>query len=212
MNTAAVSRTHVIQRFIDLRCYKTYLEIGYGDGKNFEMVSVAVKHAVDPYVIGNSNVIAKTSDRFFEEAAAVGAKYDVIFIDGLHTHEQVARDHENALRCLKTNGVILLHDVNPTLPTHVRKLAEAEAAEDIGPWTGDAYKAWTQIRRASTFWTATIVDDFGVGIVDSSRVGERVNFDPPVSFEEFEASRNRFLRPISLDEIDRLDLKIGSLE
>jgi hypothetical protein len=199
MNVFEVSRTHIIQRFIDLRCYKTYLEIGYGDGENFNSISVAVKHAVDPYVTGNPNVIAKTSDQFFKEAVAVGAKYDIIFIDGLHTHDQVARDHENALLCLKPNGVMLLHDVNPALPSHVRQLADDET--DTGPWTGDAYKAWTQIRRASRFWTATILSDFGVGIVDCSRAADPVNFDPPASFEEFEASRERFLRPILLDDI-----------
>jgi hypothetical protein len=199
MNASLVSRTQVIQRFIDVRCYKTYLEIGYGDGENFELISVDVKHAVDPYITGNPNVIAKTSDQFFAEAVAVGAKYDIIFIDGLHTHDQVARDHVNALLCLKPKGVILLHDVNPTLPGHVRKLADGET--DTGPWTGDAYKAWTQIRRASKFWTATILSDFGVGIVDSSRAGEMVNFDPPASFEEFEASRELFLKPIRFDDI-----------
>ena len=94
MKTVALSRTDVIQRFIDLRSYNSYLEIGYGDGRNFEMVSVAVKHAVDPCVAGNPHVIAETSDRFFEEAVTVGAKFDLIFIDGLHTYEQVARDHE----------------------------------------------------------------------------------------------------------------------
>jgi hypothetical protein len=201
MKTVARCRTDVIQRFIDLRCYKTYLEIGYGDGSNFEMVSVAVKHAVDPYVTGKPHVITETSDRFFEEAAAAGAKYDVVFIDGLHTYEQVTRDHENALLCLASNGVILLHDMNPTEPSHVRILNGTEAPEEIGPWTGDAYKAWTRIRRTSRFWTATILDDYGVGIVDSSRPADLVNFDPPASFEEFAASRERFLNPIRLDQI-----------
>jgi hypothetical protein len=51
----------------------------------------------------------------------------------------------------------------------------AESQADAGPWTGNAHKAWTQIRRASEFWTATILDDFGVGIVDSSRAGDTVN-------------------------------------
>jgi hypothetical protein len=198
MSASKVSRTDVNQRFIDLRCYKTYLEIGYGDGENFNSISVAVKHAVDPYVTGNPHVMSKTSDQFFREAVAVGAKYDIIFIDGLHTHLQVARDHENALLCLKPNGVILLHDVNPTLPTHVRNLADGES--DTGPWTGDAYKAWTQIRRASKFWTATILSDFGVGIVDSSRPGDPVDFEPPASFEEFDASRELFLKPILFDD------------
>jgi hypothetical protein len=201
MKTAEVRRTHVIQRFIDLRCYKSYLEIGYGDGSNFEMISIAVKRAVDPYVTGNPHVISQTSDRFFDEASAVGAKYDVIFIDGLHTHEQVARDHDNALLCLEPNGVILVHDVNPTQSSHVRTLDGTEAPEEIGAWTGDAYKAWTRIRLTSRFWTATILDDYGVGIVDSSRPAEPVNFDPPANFEEFEASRERFLKPIRFDEI-----------
>ena len=201
MKTVALSRTDVIQRFIDLRSYNSYLEIGYGDGRNFEMVSVAVKHAVDPCVAGNPHVIAETSDRFFEEAVTVGAKFDLIFIDGLHTYEQVVRDHENALLCLESNGVILLHDVNPTEPSHVRTLDESEAPEEIGPWTGDVFKVWTRIRQTSRFWTATVVDDYGIGIVDSSRPAEMVKFDLPANFQEFAASRDLFLNPIRLDQI-----------
>lgn len=66
-----------------------------------------------------------TSDVFFDDIkcgfvkqkegslATVPAIFDVIFIDGDHTKEQVKRDFENSLRCLSDNGFIVIHDVLP---------------------------------------------------------------------------------------------------
>ena len=36
--------------------------------------------------------------------------FDVIFIDGLHHYKQCQKDCINALKFLKANGIILLHD------------------------------------------------------------------------------------------------------
>lgn len=195
-----VMRTDVIQRLIVARNYRTYLEIGYGPGENFHAIRCVVKHAVDPHAAPSPDVIAKTSDQFFEEADAVGSRYDLIFVDGLHTTAQVLRDYKGASRCLAPGGVILFHDVNPTRAAHVRGVEEFRA--EGGNWTGDVYKAWAVIRLASPYWTGTMPDEFGVGIVDTSRPAGRIDFtEPPTSFEEFAASRDRYLNPVRLDEI-----------
>ena len=39
--------------------------------------------------------------------------FDLVFIDGLHTYEQVKKDIINSLNCLKENGVVLVHDCMP---------------------------------------------------------------------------------------------------
>ena len=52
-----------------------------------------------------------TSDAFF--AVYDGRPPNVIFIDGDHRYEQVARDFENSLRLLEHGGIIFLHDTWP---------------------------------------------------------------------------------------------------
>ncbi len=192
-------RSQVIQRFAGLRHSRTYLEVGYGDGNNFQQITIPLKHSVDPYIHGLPDVTPATSDDFFEAAIASGDRYDMIFIDGNHTYEQVLRDYQNALRCLNRDGLILFHDVNPLHPDHVRPF-ERFCLEG-GVWTGDAYRAWAEIRRDCQSWTGTVLDDLGMGIVDTSRPGSPSGIEPPTSFAEFEASRRRYLNPILYEEI-----------
>jgi predicted O-methyltransferase YrrM len=62
---------------------------------------------VDILLGGN---IRSTSDDFFKQNLK---RYDIIFIDGNHCALQVRKDVLNALMALKSNGIILLHDVFP---------------------------------------------------------------------------------------------------
>ena len=50
------------------------------------------------------------SDDFFKTSKD---KFDVIFIDGLHTYDQVRRDVINSIKHLKEGGYIALHDMLP---------------------------------------------------------------------------------------------------
>ena len=79
------------------------------------------------------NVI--TSDGFFQFYNDSKILYDLIFIDGLHTFEQTAKDIVNVL--LKTshnNTDILVHDIIP-----INKfIATPHRATEH--WTGDVYK------------------------------------------------------------------------
>ena len=56
-----------------------------------------------------------TSDEFFSQNKET---FDLIFIDGLHIHEQVLKDIDNSLNVLNENGVILLHDCLPAKIWH----------------------------------------------------------------------------------------------
>ena len=48
-----------------------------------------------------------TSDIFFKNNED---KFDIIFLDGLHTYEQTIKDINNAIQSIEDDGVILVHD------------------------------------------------------------------------------------------------------
>lgn len=111
MNT----RTDVINYFIKYRNYRTYLEIGVDDGINFMNVDCSEKIGVDPsfaklHTSARPYCVRMTSDEFFNNIP-VDQLFDIIFIDGDHTYEQVVKDIANSKKHLSANGVIIMHDV-----------------------------------------------------------------------------------------------------
>src|SRR5690606_9283428 len=95
--------------------YQSYLEIGLGDGQNFESILCLFKSGVDPaipylHTLRNSSFYNMESDLFFLN---IHKQYDLIFIDGLHHAEQVEKDIVNGWCSLNVNGVLLLHDCSP---------------------------------------------------------------------------------------------------
>jgi len=109
--------------------YKNYLEIGIRNPwECFDHVQCENKDSVDPGFETNDNVAKYkyTSDEFFrvlennELDKETDFKWDVIFIDGLHTSYQVERDIKNSLNHLSENGTIVLHDCNPPTEYHAR--------------------------------------------------------------------------------------------
>tara|TARA_R100000008_G_scaffold1821_1_gene1439 strand:- start:31702 stop:32322 length:621 start_codon:yes stop_codon:yes gene_type:complete len=100
-----------IQWLIDDNNYKSFLEIGCFQGQTFNKIKCEIKHSVDP-APWTSATHKVTSDKFFETLDP-DYKYDIIFIDGLHTEEQCTKDAENALKHLAPKGIILFHDIDP---------------------------------------------------------------------------------------------------
>ena len=76
------------------------------------------------------------SDEFFEKNAGK-KKFDLVFIDGYHEHQQVLRDITNSLECLTENGTIVLHDMLP--PTR-----DLEAINR----TGTGWRAFADLRAS----------------------------------------------------------------
>lgn len=134
-----IERDLVINKVISKYNFKNpdYLEIGVQHGITFTKVNSINKDGVDPCIYGKYDFInyKMTSDDFF--ANHINKKYDIIFIDGLHTAYQVSKDIYNSIKNLKKGGIIILDDVYP----HNENEQFSVKLFYNGPQTGDVWKA-----------------------------------------------------------------------
>jgi hypothetical protein len=197
-----MTRVELINTLITRYQYTSYLEIGVNTpaqpGYSHKSINVPVKHGVDPNV---DTTYRTTSDDFF---ARCDRKYDIIFIDGLHLHEQVLRDIENALRCLSPLGVIVVHDCCPTSERTQRR-ERCTAA-----WHGDVWKAILMLRMTRPdLEIFTVNTDEGCAIV---RPGSQECYVPqpstnPYSWGHFCENYREILQLIDVpDFLGRLGL------
>lgn len=133
----------------------SYLEIGVETGSTFLDVSCQSKTGVDPSFsfdwksyngINGVELCQVTSDLFFDELDEL-VKYDIVFIDGLHTFEQTYRDIIHSMRHSHPHTIFLIDD---TVPCDVfstcrdqeeclRLRANLYHSSD-NRWHGDTYK------------------------------------------------------------------------
>jgi hypothetical protein len=115
----------------------SYLEIGVWMGETFKYIHSENKDGVDPGQYCDCDLVnyKMTSDVFFENN--ISKKYDIIFIDGLHTAYQVSKDLYNSIKNINNGGWIILDDVYP----HNEYEQECLNLRKIGPQTGDVWKA-----------------------------------------------------------------------
>jgi len=145
----------------------SYLEIGTSDFDSLFLAMGAKNVGVDPQPIQSVRfndspkeytVHLTTSDSFFEHYADAKDRYDLIFIDGLHTFEQAATDLVNAIiRCSHTGTDILIHDVIPIN----RTVANPNRETDF--WTGDVYKIIYLLRELDVRFT--VIDALPSGLL-----------------------------------------------
>jgi SAM-dependent methyltransferase len=130
-----------------------YLEIGCDRNEVFNSVPVDRKVGVDP---NRGGTIKTTSDAFFQSNRD---RFDVIYIDGLHTYEQVHKDVANAMRCLNPGGWVILHDLLPHnwIEAHVPRIA-------MGSWTGDVWKVAFELIETPGVEFRIVKVDNGVGV------------------------------------------------
>ena len=121
---------------------RTYLEIGVHNGDTFFDVEIEYKDAVDPHFLFETSPLTSEKVRFFSQTSDAfwtsdkPLKYDLIFIDGLHTFEQTFRDLLCSMRFSHDRTVWLIDD---TLPTDVVFSAipdQAKSYRCIGPVLG----------------------------------------------------------------------------
>ena len=158
-----MNRTDIINAFAGRRGYRDYLEIGGGgDGWNIDRVDCERKFALNPPSDRPAADRRVASDDFFRDCSA---RFDVIFIDGHHEEEQVARDIRNALAHLHPGGVVLLHDCLPPDEWHQRPYEDFRPGED---WNGAVWKSALRY-FASSPWACYVVDcDWGCGVIDTA--------------------------------------------
>lgn len=171
-----MERHRVIQSILDLYINPKYLEIGVEQGVTFHKLRAAMKYAVDPQfnfdannaakVNSNSRYFEVSSDKFFVELNW-DVKFDVIFLDGLHTFDQTLRDLMNAAAHLANGGVIVIDDVMPvSFASSIGSLTDLYAYRRAIPstdstWMGDVYKL--------VFFIANAMPSFSYASVQENR-------------------------------------------
>lgn len=188
------NRTQVINELIEANGFESYLEIGLGEGYNFRGVKCERKLGIDPKIskldfrrlCGDGVFGSITSDYFFENNTDT---FDLIFIDGDHTAEQVERDIVNAWNCLNKGGVIVLHDIYP------KTKESTNVPKTSSPWKGDVYKSFVGfIKKYPKINSYTTLDDTGLGFIWKSRHKVEADFIADISWEEFDKNRDELLR------------------
>ena len=195
-------RTDIINILIDKYKYKSYLEIGIGDGVNYNNIRCDYKENVDVVTDEtNSNLVINkmTSDDFFKLNTKT---YDIIFIDGLHTFEQTYTDILNALSVLNDGGIILAHDTLPPTKAHQRDITEYVVGNE---WNGTCWKAIAKLRyERNDLDIKTINTDWGVSLIRkgvSSIYSVYIEDDSDIySYEYFELNKHKLMNIISVDE------------
>lgn len=186
-----MERSAIIKHLIRTYDFKSYLEIGVRGRETLGQIDIPVVDGVDPNGQGNFTM---TSDEFFESHCT--RNYDLIFVDGLHLHEQVLKDVENGLTHLNDSGIIVLHDCLPEEEWH--QLREGVSGK---PWNGDVWKAFADLRSNRADLRMYVIDtDWGCGVV---RRGSQTTYQRPEegwTWEHFQQHRDELMNVVTVEE------------
>tara|TARA_B100001121_G_C18661783_1_gene609244 strand:- start:1036 stop:1710 length:675 start_codon:yes stop_codon:yes gene_type:complete len=183
------NRVEIIQKIINEKHYEKYLEIGCDRNENFSKIKIKTKVGVDPL---RGGTVRTTSDEFFKSNTE---KFDIIFLDGLHTYNQTIKDINNSLKCINSNGVILIHDCLPT------KIWNQIVPRMYGHWNGDVWKAIVESRTYQDVDTYTCIADHGLGIIFKRKNRNMLNLKienfNDLKFSEYFKNHKEYMNPIS---------------
>lgn len=201
-------RSDAINHLIEKHGYKKYLEIGVADGSNYNLIKCDYKSNVDPCFDDKDSqnikavVNVMTSDEFFEKT---DEKFDIIFIDGLHTYEQVYADITNSVNVLEPNGSIICHDMLPPSEWHQRPSEEFQKGEQ---WNGTCWKAIARLRNEETDLKIRTIDtDWGLGFIQKEEGGNEpvgVSLDIVLNYTFFNSNRDKLMNVISVYDFLKL--------
>lgn len=180
-----IDKSVIINRIIKEVGATSYLEIGYGNGHNFNKIECEKKSSCDPESVemdvkDSEGKLIKTfkpnSDEYFE---IVKDSFDVVFIDGLHHADQVRKDITNALKC--NAKAIILHDVLP------KSKAMQEVPRNTKEWTGDVFKSVVGFRQSfPEIRLETYRSDYGISVIYPNGFKTRKHFEKiDISYEDF---------------------------
>ena len=190
------SRIEIIQNIINKQNYQNYLEIGCDKDENFSKIKIKNKIGVDPLQGGT---IRKTSDEFFNSNTE---KFDIIFLDGLHTYEQTIKDINNSLKFIKSSGVIVIHDCLP------KKIWNQIVPRIYGHWNGDVWKAIVHSRTYLNADTYTCIADHGLGLIfkrkNKNLLEIKIKEFKKLKFSDYYKNHKIFMNPISHEKIEKI--------
>lgn len=185
------TRTDIINDLIKKNKYKSFLEIGYQSGVNFDGVKCKFKTSVDPFPLRTDEpkLIIKTSDDFFNDSAYI---FNIVFIDGSHMCEQVRKDIINASKSLTKQGCIVCHDLLP--PNE--KAAGREICDST--WNGDCFRAAVGFAKKYPDVEMYVhKDDWGVGVIfPNGQIFDGDFEDMEIKFDEFNETKHLLLNII----------------
>ena len=188
-------RWDLIEYLIKKNNYKNYLEIGCDKNQLFSKVNIDNKIGVDPVSGGN---VRKTSDDFFKENKS---SFDIVFIDGLHTYEQVKRDILNSVNFLLDEGIILVHDCMPD------SLGKQAVPRYKMQWNGNVWKAIVDLRQQENLEIYTCEIDQGIGVISKKKNTSILKLDKPINklkFKDYFNNYKEYMRVISLEEFKKI--------
>lgn len=196
--------TETIQYIIDKYKFTSYLEIGVHDpSKNFGLIRCKFKIGVDPNPQSRASFTG-TSDEFFKQWIDYRdgdfyghhSRFDIIFIDGDHEHQQVKRDFDNAMQCLNEGGIILLHDTNPEREeyTHVPR-------DKPRRWNGNVmFFLWDLAKMNDVDYRTIAHDANGLTIVKKSKCAKYTFPDFEQSYTAFDNNRILLTRLVNKEQ------------
>jgi Methyltransferase domain len=190
-------RFDILNYFINKYNYKNYLEIGVEDGDCLHAVKCENMTGVDP---ASKHATHKVPSNEFFKSLPPDVKYDIIFIDGLHTEDQVYDDIKNSLEHLTDTGTIVLHDCNPPSSWHQRSYEEA-LLTGCREWNGTVWKGFLRHRLENNNISMAVVDtDWGCGIVQKSTPKSTLSIIGPITYEGLAQNRKTWLNLITTEE------------
>lgn len=190
------SRFEIIQKIIDRKKYKNYLEIGCDKDSNFLEIKAERKIGVDPK---SGGTLKMTSDEFFKRNEIY---FDCIFIDGLHIYKQVRDDILNSIKFLNKGGVIIVHDCLPS------KIWNQIVPQIYGHWNGDVWKAIVEARTMKDIDTYTCKADHGLGIIlkrpNKNLLKLNVSNFKKLKFKDYYVNHKKFMNIIEVDDLEKI--------
>lgn len=188
-----MQRWDIINALIKKNNYKTYLEIGTQYGTCFTQIQAEYKECVDPEKVFDCLTHVMTSDQYFAQNTN---KFDIVFVDGLHTEMQTRIDILNAFEVLNPYGTIVAHDCLP------------DSVEATMPWyCGTSYMAPIYFHTNRSNISFNVVDtDAGCGIFRKgpSELYTKATYEQAKEYNYYAANKKELMNVITVDEFRKI--------
>ena len=153
----------ILPLFHQIHNPELYLEIGVDKGVSLRIAQQKAI-GVDPAAsiggnVSQAEVHLLESDVFFAKDLLAGRKPDMVFIDGLHTFDQVLRDFRNVEKNSTKDTLVIFDDILPGHPGQTpRQLVP-------GAWTGDVWKIIPILKEHRPDLKITMLDSSPTGLM-----------------------------------------------